>query len=196
MTMHTQRYTTVAITLHWLIAIMLVLLIVAGWQAGDLREALLSGQETDATLEDVRFIYNMHKTFGLLVLVLSLARLAWRFTHKTPPMPETMAGWEKFAARFTHIGFYVLMIGMPLLGWAAASSSGLPSYLFDSDALRLPDLPVPESESVYEFTGWLHGRGGWAILVLLALHAGAALKHHIFDKDDVLARMLPFLRRS
>lgn len=192
----TNRYTGVAIVLHWLIAVMLVVLIVVGWQAGDMREALLSGQETDTTLEDVTFIFNMHKTFGMLVLLLSLARLAWRFTHQTPPLPETMAGWEKFAARFTHIGFYVLMIGMPLGGWVVASSSGLPSYMFDSAALRLPDLPVPESESLHDFSAWLHGRGGWAILILLALHAGAALKHHIIDKDDVLSRMLPFLKRS
>tara|TARA_R110002072_G_scaffold140661_2_gene285035 strand:+ start:213 stop:794 length:582 start_codon:yes stop_codon:yes gene_type:complete len=192
----TQRYTAVAITLHWIIAIMLVMLIVVGWQAGDLLEALQTGQETDATLEDVRFVYNMHKTFGMLVLVLSLARLIWRLTHKTPPMPETMKGWEQFAARFTHIAFYVLMIGMPLLGWITASSSGLPSYLLDNSALRLPDLPVPQTDAVHDFFGWLHGRGGWAILVLLALHAGAALKHHFFDKDDVLSRMLPFLRRS
>jgi len=89
-----------------------------------------------------------------------------------------------------------LMIGMPLLGWATASSSGLPSYLFNDTSIRLIDLPVPTDEGFHSFIAWLHGRGGWAILILLGLHAGAALKHHIIDKDDVLSRMLPFLRRS
>lgn len=191
--MTAQRYSTVAIILHWVIAIFLVLMVFAGWQAGDLREALPTG---GATLDEVMFALNMHKTFGLIVLGLSLLRLGWRLTHKAPAMPETMKPWEKFAAHFTQIGFYVLMIGMPLLGWATASSSGLPSYLFNDTSIRLIDLPVPTDEGFHNFIAWLHGRGGWAILILLGLHAGAALKHHIIDKDDVLSRMLPFLRRS
>lgn len=190
----TKRYTSVAIALHWIIAIMMVLLVFVGWRAGDMAEALRAGS-TEFTIDDVRFVFNMHKTFGILVLALSLFRLAWRFMNPAPPLPETMKGWEKFAARFTHIGFYVLMIGMPILGWLTASSSQAPSFFFNNPAWPIPDI-APNDRTLHEVTGFLHGRGGWAIIILLVLHAGAAIKHHIVDKDGVLARMIPFLRRK
>lgn len=188
----TTRYSTVAIILHWTIAALLVSMIFFGWYADDLREALPEGV---ATLDEVVTAFSWHKTFGILVLLLSLVRLGWRLTHKSPPLPDAMPAWEAFAARFTHVAFYVLMIGMPLLGWLAASSSGIGSFLFDNPQMVLPDLPVPESEALHDTTAWLHGRGAWAILILLGLHAAAALKHHILDKDDVLRHMLPFLPR-
>lgn len=190
----THRYTAVAITLHWLIAIMIVLLIFVGWRAGDMAEALRAGS-TEFTLDDVRFVFDMHKTFGIIVLALSLARLIWRFMNPVPPMPEDMKPWEKTVARVTHFSFYVLIIGMPILGWLTASSSQLPSYFFNNPSWPIPDI-APNNETLHEVTEFLHGRGAWVIIVLLVLHAGAALKHHIVDKDDVLARMIPFLRRK
>lgn len=190
----TKRYTSVAITLHWIIAIMMVLLVFVGWRMGDMAEALRGGS-TEFTLDDVRFVFDMHKTFGILVLVLSLIRLAWRFMNPVPPMPAGMKPWEVTVARLTHLGFYVLMIGMPILGWLTASSGQAPSFFFHNEAWPIPDI-APNNRNFHEIMEFLHGRGGWVIIVLLVLHAGAAIKHHIVDKDDVLARMIPFLRRK
>lgn len=70
--------------------------------------------------------FQLHKSVGITVLVLSLFRLGWRITHPWPPFPDAMATWERVFARSTHILFCMLMIGVPLLGWAAASAGGAP----------------------------------------------------------------------
>lgn len=183
------RYTAVAIVLHWLMAAMLVGMIFMGWQMEDMRERALAGEMSFA---EVQAYYNWHKTIGISLLVLALARLGWRFTHKVPPMPDTMKPWEKLAARSTHIAFYVIMIGMPLIGWLTASATNFPSYLANNQALELPHLPV--SNDLYEPLGSVHSAGAWVIFALLALHVGAALKHHFLNRDDVLTRMIPFLK--
>ena len=181
-----SRYTTVAIILHWLIAILLVSLILVGWSLEDL------SVEKDG-LSKVMFMFNWHKTIGILVLLLSLARLGWRFTHPVPALPATMKPWEALAARGAHIGFYVVMIGMPLIGWAMVSHSSLPTRMFNVEGFNLPGLPVPDSEFLHKALESAHSAGAWVIIVLLVLHAGAALKHHILDRDGVLNRMIPGL---
>jgi cytochrome b561 len=183
-----SRYTAVAITLHWLMAAALVGMIFMGWRMEDMRDLALAG---DLTFAEVQTYYNWHKTIGISLLVLALARLGWRFTHKVPPMPDTMKPWEKLAARATHIAFYAVMIAVPVFGWLTASATNFPSYLANNPALELPHLPV--SNDLYEPLGSIHGAGGWVIFALLALHAGAALKHHFINKDAVLTRMIPFL---
>lgn len=187
-----NRYTTVAISLHWLIAILIVGMIFFGWQADNLREALFAG-DPSVDPQQVAMLFNWHKTIGLLILALSVVRLGWRLTHPAPPLPEGMASWEKFAATGTHWAFYALMIGMPLGGWVAASASGFPSYLLNMEALPIPSL-VGESEALHEAASWAHSKGAWAILVLLGLHIAAALKHHFINRDDVLSRMIVILR--
>ncbi|MHA6289283.1 cytochrome b [Maricaulis sp. CAU 1757] len=184
-------YTTIAIILHWVIAVFLVSLVFYGWAMEDLRDALFAGE---ASLDEVRQAYNWHKTAGLTVLVLSLVRLGWRLTHMPPPLPAHMTSWEKVAATATHWAFYALMIGMPLMGWITASASDQPSWLLNNPDLVLPRLPVPQSDSVQEIAGSIHGAGGWAILSLLALHVGAALKHQFMDRDGLLGRMIPVLK--
>jgi cytochrome b561 len=183
------RYTAVAIALHWLMAVMLVGMVFMGWRMEDMREMALSG---DLSFAEVQAYYNWHKTIGISLLVLALARLGWRLTHKVPPLPEGMKPWEVIAARGTHIAFYAVMIAVPVLGWLTASATNFPSYLANNPALELPHLPVPNE--AYEPLGSIHGAGGWVIFVLLALHVGAALKHHFINRDDVLTRMIPFLK--
>jgi cytochrome b561 len=188
------RYTSVAITLHWVIAVLIVGMVFFGWQADDARGALRAG-DTSVTLEDVRFLFNWHKTVGLLVLALSLVRLGWRLTHKAPPLPDGMKSWERFAAIAAHWGFYALMIGLPLGGWITASSSSASSagWLFNMESLPIPSL-TGENEALHETTGFMHSKGAWVLLVLLGIHVLAGLKHHFADRDDVLTRMLPFLK--
>lgn len=188
-TTETPRYTAIAVLLHWLMAALLVGMIFMGWQMEDLRERALAGEMSFA---EVQTWYNWHKTIGISLLVLALARLVWRLTHKAPPLPEGMKPWEAVAARATHIAFYAVMIGMPVGGWLTASATNFPSYIANNPALELPHLPVPND--LYETFGAMHSAGAWVILALLALHVGAALKHHFVNKDDVLTRMIPFLK--
>ena len=189
----TTRYTNVAIILHWVIGILLIGMVFYGWYMEDLRHALRDGTQGVSAAE-VQFAYNAHKTTGMLVLLLSFGRLAWRLMHKTPGMPAGMKSWEQTVAKATHWGFYALMIGLPLVGWLAASTTELPTMLFNNPDLILPRLPVSQDHDFHELAGNLHGKGAWVLLVLVGLHFAAAIKHQFLDKDGLMARMLPFLK--
>jgi cytochrome b561 len=185
------RYSTIAIALHWIIAIAILSVVFLGWWMEDLRHQAIAG---DVSFDFVQAVFNWHKTIGISILVLSIARLAWRLTHPAPPLPETMKPWEKTVAKATHIAFYVMMIGLPLGGWATASSTNFPSKLFNIDAWLLPSLPVPKTEEFYEMISNAHAMGGWIIFLTVVLHVGAALMHHFIKRDDVLTRMIPILK--
>ena len=142
-------------------------------------------------------IYQWHKSFGIVVLLLSLFRLIWRLTHKAPALPEGMKRWEKAAAKLTHIGFYVLMIGMPLLGWAMISASTLPIENEIFYLIPLPDLPgVSESKTLEMTFKQFHEIGAKLIILLFVLHMAGAIKHQFLAKDNLMARMIPALRKK
>lgn len=187
--MASARYTKTAITLHWMIALMIIGLIGAG--------ILMTRLEPYSSLQIT--MYQLHKSFGILVLLLSLLRLIWRLRHKPPALPEHMKPWERLAAKSTHVAFYGVMIGMPLLGWAmvSASPTNIPTKLFFTIPWpHLPLLPGLENKKDYaELFQFLHKNIGKATILLIALHVGAALKHHFKDKDDVLRQMIPALKK-
>ncbi len=176
-------YGAVAVTLHWLIAIAILYMI---W---------LGIYMTDA--EDYE-AYQLHKSLGITILALSLLRLIWRFVNPPPPLPAGMKGWERFGARATHWAFYFLMIFIPLSGWALASTSAFETKIWGAfDLPRLPGLAGLDAdarEAAGERIEGIHETlAMWPIFILLALHVGAALKHHIWNRDNVLTRMLPFI---
>ena len=194
-----DRYTSVAVALHWLIALLIVGMIIAGlWMTKAI---------DDPKSQVLAFkVFQLHKSFGLTILVLSLFRLAWRLMHKVPPLPE-MPGWEKIAARGSHILFYVIMIGMPLTGWLYVSSGWSPEqgHAFNVPTIffgmfqvphipGLIELPDPQRAAIANLFMESHEKLAWFTIALLTLHIAAALKHHFADKDDVLTRMLPFLK--
>ena len=173
------RYTRVAVWLHWLIAGLIIAQLIGG-------KVMTSLPNTAAFKFEA---YQMHKSFGLIVLALSLARLAWRLTHRPPAPMAEHAAWERVLARVTHLAFYGLMIGVPLAGWALTSKSPLPSeFLLLFDIPRLPVFGTAE--------GWAQAHEVLAFATggLLALHVAGALKHHYADRDGTLARMAPWVR--
>jgi cytochrome b561 len=180
-----QRYSKIAIAFHWAIALMIIGLIVFG--------ILMTNPETPNRF----MLYQLHKSFGVTVLILSVLRLLWRLKHKPPALPDGMKAWEVAAAKFTHIAFYAIMIGMPLLGWAMVSASPLPIGTELFWTVPWPDLPlIPESKELEDVFKGLHENIGKLTIVLILLHVGAALKHHFVIKDSVLARMVPFIKRQ
>ena len=190
----TERYTTVAISLHWLIALAIVVQLASGLWMTDAIDA-------PATQKLAFQVYQWHKSLGLTVLILSLLRLFWRLTHRPPGLPDGMAWWEQAAARFTHVAFYALMILIPFTGWVIVSASvfNLPTFywgLFEWPHLPLGTLAPNVKAAIEEAFGTVHEFLGYGTIALLVLHVAAALKHHIVNRDDVLVRMLPFLRRS
>lgn len=143
-----------------------------------------------------RFVlYQWHKTIGITVLVLSVLRLIWRLTHRPPSLPAVIPAWQRTASHATHGLFYALMIIMPLLGWAMVTASELPIPTVLYGLIPLPDMPgVPEADAVAARFRLLHEIGAKLFMALIVLHIGAALKHHFKDKDDILARMAPWVK--
>jgi len=179
------RYSTIAILLHWLIAGAIVLQVVLAGR--------MEGPRTPTSFA----VTQLHKSIGITILLLSLARLAWRLIHPPARLPTTMARWEVLLAKVTHVGFYVVMIAMPLTGWIMVSASRieLPTLLYGQ--IPWPDLPVahlaPGAKKAWHSFGETgHGWLSNFIYVLLALHVAGALKHQLFSRDEpVLARMAP-----
>ena len=183
-----KKYDKFAIALHWLIALAIILQLISGiWMTDAIKD-----EETQAIAYN---IYQYHKSLGLLVLVLSLIRLSWRLTHKAPALPQHMKKYEKFAAEAAHKILYLFMIIVPLSGWAVVSTSSynLPTIFFGlfewphisflAEAVNKADLSDFFEES--------HGILAFSMLGLITLHIFAALKHQIFDKDNIIQRILP-----
>lgn len=171
--METARYNNVAIALHWLMAALVVAQVYVGWTFGQMER----GPERMLWFE-------WHKTFGVTILVLTLVRLGWRLTHRPPPLPEDMPGWEKTASRAVHFLFYFGLIALPLTGWATVSSGGAAQTSAFTTLLGgvpfpfIPGLP----ESSHDGFELSHKTLVRVTLALLVLHIGAALKHQFVDK--------------
>jgi cytochrome b561 len=170
------RYTTTAMALHWLLALMIF---------GSLTVGLYM---TSLPLSPTRLkLYNWHKWAGMVILTLSAVRLLWRLTHQPPP-DVPMPAWQQRAARATHYAMYALFFATPLAGWAYSSAAGFQVVLFG--VLPLPDWVSPDREFA-ELIKPLHKTFAFALAALVLLHVGAALKHHVVDRDGLLWRMLP-----
>ncbi|HVK79362.1 MAG TPA: YceI family protein [Verrucomicrobiae bacterium] len=195
-----QRYTAFAIVLHWAIAIAILLMIPLGWWMGDRIE---EGVVTDGVFQAFQF----HKSIGLTILALSLVRLGWRFANPPPPLPEHMPAWERIVAKVSHWAFYFLMIALPLTGWLYVSA-GWSSHEDEPlvvathwfGLIRVPELfGLPHAAEgaragVADVSMNVHSKLAWGVIVLAVLHVGAALKHHFFDRDEVLSHMVPGLK--
>lgn len=186
MSQQRSRYSAVAIVLHWLIAAAIVFQVIIAWRMGGGR-----------TPEGFALV-QLHKSIGITVLLLSLARLAWRLTHRPPPLPVGMATWEKALAKVAHVGLYVIMIGLPITGWIMVSASRIqvPTLLYG--AVPWPHLPglahlaEPAKSAWHAFGETGHEVLAWGAYLLVALHVAGALKHQLFSKDEpVLAHMAP-----
>lgn len=179
-----DRYTRGAQLLHWGIAVLIV-----GQIFGGLAMHRLPQDSASAS-----FAFELHVSFGLTILVLSLVRLFWRLTHRPPALPPGTARWDRLFARTTQALFYILMIGVPLIGWSLISSGAEASPADIFFVLPVFSLPVPGGEGTASALSELHELGAAAILGLLILHVAGALKHHYADGDNVLARMVPGMK--
>lgn len=185
-----DTYTKTAVTLHWLIGIAIIGLLVVGLTMEDAPDAFKPT------------IYMVHKSLGLSVLVLSFVRLFWRLAHPAPALPDTMKKWEVIVSKLTHTAFYILMIGLPLSGWALVSAAPAP-YDFPINWFGLFEWPkitilteIENKKEVAHSFGEVHEVLANVTIALLVLHIGAALKHHFVLKDGILARMIPCLKKD
>jgi cytochrome b561 len=189
------RYGTVAMTLHWLIAALIVVNICLG-----LYFAEIVPENAPPDVQKFAFeIIQIHKPIGLTILVLSIIRLLWRLVNPVPPLPEGMSPALKFVARSTHFLLYFLIIAIPLSGWMMVSASrlGLPTSYFGlfkwPNLWFLADLTGPQKHALHQTFESTHSILAWSMIVLIPIHVTAALWHQ-FRGDDVLRRMIPGTR--
>lgn len=171
------HYDATAKLLHWLMALMIFGLLGLGFYMQDLP---LSPQKLQ--------IYSWHKWAGVTVFFLALLRLVWRATHQPPALPGHMSTLERWGAKLGHFALYALMVAIPLSGWLMSSAKGIQTVWFG--VLPLPDL-LEKNKEIGNALQTLHAVLNLTLIAVLLAHVAGALKHHWFDKDDVLTRMLP-----
>ncbi len=169
------RYTGVARMLHWAIAV----LILANILIGIAHAAINQGWP----------VIPLHKSIGLTVLGLTLARILWRVTHARPPLPAAMPWLERAAAHGLHAVFYGLMLALPLTGWVMVSAGDRPLRWFN--LLAIPKFAVSRGDGVVGVSHATHGALGLVFGALVVVHVAAALRHHLVLRDGVLRGMLP-----
>jgi cytochrome b561 len=175
------RYTPTAIALHWLAAALILANLAFG--------LYVSGM----TLSPAKLRYlSWHKWVGVTILLVSTARLIWRLRHEPPVLPETMPPWERRAANASHALLYILFFSAPLTGWLYSSAAGFQTVYLG--VVPIPDLLAKDRE-VADVLKVVHRWINYTMAGVIAVHVAAAVKHHVRDRDEVLARMLPFVRR-
>jgi cytochrome b561 len=170
------RYTTVAIALHWVLALMIIGSFCVGVYMADLPFSMTRLK-----------LFNYHKWAGITILFLSALRLLWRLTHR-PPAGLPMPRWQRLAANAAHWALYAMFFAVPLMGWAYSSSAGFPVVVFG--VWPLPDFVSPD-KALAETLKALHGQLAFALAVVVLLHVAGAIRHHFIDRDGLLWRMLP-----
>ena len=170
-----------AITLHWLTAALIVANLLLGLSMVDLPFSPRKLQW-----------YIWHKWVGITVFLLTSLRLAWRAAHPAPP-PVAMPEWQRKAASVSHRLLYALLLLIPVSGWLYSSATGVQVVYLG--LVPLPDL-VPKDKALAGVLKAVHVGGNLLLFTVVCLHAAAALKHHFADRDDTLARMLPFMKRK
>lgn len=176
------RYTTTAIALHWLVA----LLIFTAFPLGIFM--------SDMPLSPLKLkLISYHKWLGVTVFLLAVARLAWRIGHTPPPLPETIPAWQRSAAQGLHHLLYLLLFAIPLSGWLMSSAKGFQTVYLG--VLPLPDL-IGKDKALSDALKAVHEMLNFGLLALVFGHIAAALKHQFIDRNGILARMLPFLGKE
>lgn len=184
-----RRYSPVGVAFHWTMAGLILFQLWWGWRTGRLP---VGPDKLDA--------YAIHAQVGLLILVMTLLRMAWRLMIPGPVNDADKPGWQSTAAHATHFALYACLLGLPLSGWAMLSATA-PDYGLSLAGLApWPHLPLEGLKPAHRWVieAWAeqaHFTFVVAILVLIPLHVGATVKHEFVDRDDVLKGMLPGVRR-
>ena len=177
------RYTRTAIFFHWLLAAGVFAQVSLGlWMIG-----------IPKSPPGVRaYWFNVHKSIGITLGLLVLARLAWRLAHRPPALPATMVRWQRRAAQVSHYAMYACMIVLPLSGYLGSSFTKYPIKYF---GYTLPHWGW-DAPALKELCSQVHFVTATLFIVLILLHVSAALKHRFVDRDGVFERMFPLFARG
>lgn len=172
----TQRYSTLSIILHWLIALGIFVCFPLGLYMADLKLSPTKLQ-----------LISYHKWLGVTIFALLVIRILWRVTHQAPALPNQMPKWQIAASHLTHSALYLLMIAIPVSGWLMSSAKGFTTVYFG--IFPLPDL-LEKNKEVADLLESTHATLNYILLAFVILHIAGALKHQFIDKDNLINRML------
>lgn len=174
-----ETFGLVTILFHWIIAVLFI---------GQLVLGVTTQWVHSMALQFV--LIQWHKSFGFLLLGLSVLRLAWAGTQTRPRAVATLGKAERYAAWVVQSLLYLLLLALPMAGWALVSSSTLDVPSFAFNLVIVPDLPLARSEASESFWRGVHLWLAYGTAALVVGHMGAAFRHHFWLGDDVLKRML------
>lgn len=171
-TVSTAKYPLSVKLFHGLIALLMIATLIVGWQ-----------------LEDDRSLMGLHKSLGVAVFVLAVLRVVNRIRTKNaiPRSVNAIGSMKYFAEKTVHGLLYVVMLGVPLMGWLTSNAFGYPASFFG--LFNLPTL-IGKNLDLAEKLGGLHGLGANVFVVLLALHLLGAIVHLVANKENVFKRMM------
>lgn len=195
-----KRYSFGLMAFHWISALVVIVLIGTGWW-------MLELIRDPARMKSAFPIFQFHKSLGMLVFAITLARIALRLRRKAPGLPVGMANWERLAALIAQALFYLLLVAIPLTGWLYISTEWAESLdkEFKASTLFFGQFAVPYANFISEaeagvrrtlsfHLSGIHAWLAYGLLALIVLHVAASMKHHFLNRDDVLSHMLPGLR--
>jgi cytochrome b561 len=171
----TMRYSTPAIVLHWLVALLIFVAFPLGLYMADLP---LSPEKLK--------LFSYHKWIGVTVFILAGLRVVWRLTHTPPPLPASVAGWQRRASAVAHGLLYLLILVIPISGWLMSSAKGVQTVWFG--VLPLPDL-IGKDKALGHLLEEVHETLNYTLLALVVLHVAGALQHHFIERQPFLQRM-------
>lgn len=176
-----NRYSSVSLILHWIIALAVVVQVAL----------IVAHEATEGPLS--REFVQMHKAVGLTILVLTLGRIGWRLANPLIALPAEMPKWERLLSRTTQLLFYVVLLVMPLSGWLASSAGGRAISWFG--LFQWPLLPIGGGREAAGRFMDVHEAAAILLFLLIFLHVAGALKHQFINRDNVLHRMIPLIPR-
>ena len=180
-----RRYSPVGVAFHWIMAALVIFQLAWGTYAG---WGYAGGDKVHAL--------QVHSAVGLPILALAILRVVWRLIVPGPRNDADKPGWQTTVARTLHVAFYICFFGLPLSGWAMWSAEAPPGPLYLAGIVPWPQMPFDELPPktrwlILDLATDLHDALVIVLLVLVPLHVAAALKHHFWERDDVLQGMLP-----
>ncbi len=170
------RYSLIARLFHWSLALLVVAQFAVAWTMPEIERG------TPPT-----GLVGWHLSIGAAILAVAVLRLGWRLIHKAPPPPMTLAPAMQTLSRVVHVLLYVILILLPLMGWANAAARGWSVTLFG--VIPLPAL-VAKGSALGREMGDIHGTTAIVFLVLIGLHVAGALYHALVLRDRTLQRMI------
>jgi cytochrome b561 len=179
------KYSPVGVWFHWIMAALVLFQLGFGWA---MSRVPVGGDKLAA--------YSLHSQLGLAILLLAALRFVWRLFIPDPINDADAPGWQSTAAHVTHVLFYGLFALLPLSGWAMWSAIQPVAPLRLAGLVAVPAMPFHTLSQEWQFyvLAWAESLHLWGIVglsLLVPLHVGAALKHHFWDRDDVVIGILP-----